>query len=96
MKRILLIVTIALIVILSPEHSIAQNQQNRAAARINDLRLASYVTSRTVEKIATDPALRTKARQTIRRMGLTKLYLEVSEDQFEQEFKNNLHFCHPR
>jgi hypothetical protein len=41
------------------------------------LRLASYVTSQEVEQFATDPAVRTKALQTIRHMGITKLYLEV-------------------
>jgi len=60
-----------------PGHATAQTQQDKAQARINDLRLASYVTSREVEQLATDPAVRTKALQTIRRMGITKLYLEV-------------------
>ncbi len=60
-----------------PGHSVAQTQQDKAVARVNDLRLASYVTSRQVEQLATDPAVRTKALQTIRRMGITKLYLEV-------------------
>jgi hypothetical protein len=54
-----------------------QRQHDRAVARINDLRLSSYVTSRQVEQLAVDPAVRTKALQTIRRMGITKLYLEV-------------------
>ena len=60
-----------------PGYSAAQAQQDKAGARVNDLRLASYVTSRQVEQLATDPAVRTKALQTIRRMGITKLYLEV-------------------
>ena len=60
-----------------PVHSAAQNQQDKARARINDLRLASYVTSRQVEQLATNPDVRTKVRQTIRQMGITKLYLEV-------------------
>ena len=77
MKHIVFISTIALTAITWPGHSAAQTQQDKAATRVNDLRLASYVTSRTVERLATDPAVRTKARQTIRRMGITKLYLEV-------------------
>ena len=60
-----------------PGYSAAQTQQDKAGARVNDLRLASYVTSREVEQLATDPNVRTKAKQTIRRMGITKLYLEV-------------------
>jgi hypothetical protein len=60
-----------------PGYSAAQTQQDKARARVNDLRLASYVTSQEVEQFATDPAVRTKALQTIRHMGITKLYLEV-------------------
>jgi hypothetical protein len=44
---------------------------------VKDLRLSSYVTSRQVERLATNQDVRAKAVQTIRRMGLTKLYLEV-------------------
>jgi hypothetical protein len=54
-----------------------QTQYDKAVARVNDLRLSSYVTSQQVEQLAIDPAVRTKALQTIRRMGITKLYLEV-------------------
>jgi hypothetical protein len=39
--------------------------------------LSSYVTSQEVEQLATDPVMRTNALQTIQRMGITKLYLEV-------------------
>ena len=77
MKHILLISTIALTAMLRPGYSVAQTQQDKAGARINDLRLASYITSRQVEQLATDPDVRTKALRTIRHMGLTKLYLEV-------------------
>jgi hypothetical protein len=73
MKHIVLICTIALTAMVWPGHSVAQTQQDKAVARVNDLRLASYVTSRQVEQLATDPAVRTKALQTIRRMGITKL-----------------------
>jgi len=77
MKHAVLICTIALTAMVQPGYSAAQTQQDKAQARVNDLRLASYVTSRTVEQLATDPAVRTKALQTIQRMGITKLYLEV-------------------
>ena len=59
-----------------PCQSFAQ-QQDKALERVNDLRLSSYVTSRQVEQLATNQEVRTKALQTIRQMGLTKLYLEV-------------------
>ncbi len=49
----------------------------KTRVRKNDLRLASYVTSHHVEQLATDEAVRTRAWETIRRMGLTKIYLEV-------------------
>ncbi|MGB2865529.1 MAG: hypothetical protein WBC05_19520 [Sedimentisphaerales bacterium] len=77
MKHTLLICTIALTAMVWPGHSAAQTQQDKAGLRVNDLRLASYVTSRQVEQLATDQAVRTKALQTIRHMGITKLYLEV-------------------
>jgi len=77
MKHIGLICTIALSAMLLSGQSIASTQEEKAVAHVNDLRLSSYVTSRTVEKLATDSNLRTKAMQTIQRMGLTKLYLEV-------------------
>lgn len=77
MRHAVLIGTIALTAMIQPGHSAAQTQQDKTRARVNDLRLASYVTSRQVEQLATDPAVRTKALQTIRRIGLTKLYLEV-------------------
>ena len=41
------------------------------------LRMASYATSRHVEQLATDEAIRTQAWSTIRRFGITKLYVEV-------------------
>jgi hypothetical protein len=77
MKYIVLIFTITLSATLMSGRSIARTQDDKTIARVNDLRLSSYVTSRTVEKLATDSAVRTKATQTIQRMGLTKLYLEV-------------------
>jgi len=77
MKHILLICTIVLSAMFQSSRLVAQSQQDKATARVNDLRLASYVTSRQVEQLATDSVVRNKAMQTIRRMGFTKLYLEV-------------------
>ena len=77
MKHFLLIGTITLLAMFQPGRSIAKSQQNKAAARVNDLRLASYATSRQVEQLAINQDVRTKALLTIKRMGLTKLYLEV-------------------
>jgi hypothetical protein len=77
MKYVFLISTIALTAILLPEQSFAQMLQDKAAARVNDLRLSSYVTSRHVELLATNQDVRASATQTIQRMGITKLYLEV-------------------
>ena len=44
---------------------------------MGELRFSSYATSRHVEQIATDEAVRARAWETIRRMGITKLYVEV-------------------
>ena len=77
MKYAVLIGTIALTAMFRPGYSAAQTQQDKAGARVNDLRFASYVTSRQVEQLATNQDVRTKALQTIKRMGITKLYLEV-------------------
>jgi len=44
---------------------------------MSDLRFGAYATSRQVEQLATDEAVRTRAWKTIRRMGITKLYIEV-------------------
>jgi len=77
MKHALLINTIALTAIVPPDQSVAQMLQDKAAAHVYDLRLSSYVTSRQVEQLATNRDVRSKATQTIRRMGLTKLYLEI-------------------
>jgi hypothetical protein len=77
MKYAVLIFTTALTAIFEPGPSFAQTQQDKALERVDDLRLSSYVTSRQVEQLAIDPTVRIKATQTIKRMGLTKLYLEV-------------------
>jgi len=48
-----------------------------ARSRMSDLRLGSYATSQQVEQLATDEAFRIRAWEAIRRMGITKLYVEV-------------------
>jgi len=53
------------------------NQWHKAAARVDDLRLGCYATSRQVQSLATDEAFRTRAWETLQRIGITKLYLEV-------------------
>jgi hypothetical protein len=52
-------------------------QLEKARGRLADLRLSSYATARQVEQLADDAAFRERAWETIERMGLTKLYLEV-------------------
>ncbi len=44
---------------------------------MGDLRFSSYATSRHVEQLATNQAIRARAWETIQRMGITKLYVEV-------------------
>jgi len=41
------------------------------------MRFSSYATSRQVEQLATDETIRIRAWNTIQRMGITKLYIEV-------------------
>ena len=55
----------------------AQGQVDKARARMGDLRFSSYATSRHVEQLATYEAVRARAWDTIQRMGITKLYIEV-------------------
>lgn len=50
---------------------------DKARTRLDDLRLGSYATSHQVQRLATDAAARHRAWETIRRMGITRLYLEV-------------------
>jgi hypothetical protein len=76
-KRTILLGAFLLVVTILFKDSGAQIQQEKAGTRQGDLRVASYTTSRHVEQLATDETVRTKAWQTIRRMGLTKLYIEV-------------------
>jgi hypothetical protein len=52
-------------------------QLEKARGHLDDLRLSSYATARQVEQLADDAAFRERAWETIQRMGLTKLYLEV-------------------
>jgi hypothetical protein len=77
MKRTLLICIAALTVIPRAGVCSGQKQYDKAVECVNDLRLSSYVTSRQVEQLAVDPEVRDKALQTIRRMGITKLYIEA-------------------
>jgi hypothetical protein len=63
--------------ILLPGYCAAATQLEKAKARMADLRFASYATSHQVEQLATDEEARTRARQTIQRFGITKLYIEV-------------------
>lgn len=57
--------------------SFAQDQYEKAKSRLDALRLASYATSHQVEQIATDGGFRARVRETLRRMGITRLYVEV-------------------
>ena len=74
-KPVALISAIALIAMSFSGHCTARGQLAKARARRGDLRLGSYATSRQVEQLATDEAVRTRAWKTIQRMGITKLYI---------------------
>ena len=77
MRSAALISVIVLIIVNISSHCSAQSQLKKAQARMGELRFSSYATSRHVEQIATDEAVRARAWETIRRMGITKLYVEV-------------------
>ncbi len=77
MKPTALISAIALVIVNISSHCPAQSQLDKARARMSDLRFSSYATSRHVEQLATDEAVRARAWETIQRMGITKLYIEV-------------------
>jgi len=76
-KPAALIIAIALVIVNISSYCSAQSQLEKAQARMGDLRFSSYTTSRHVEQLATDEAVRARAWQTIQRMGITKLYVEV-------------------
>jgi hypothetical protein len=76
-KRAVLIGAIVLIATILSGHCTARTGQEKARARMSDLRFGSYATSRQVEQLATNEAVRTRAWKTIQRMGITKLYIEV-------------------
>ncbi len=76
-KRAALIAAMTFGAILLPRYCAAATQLEKAKARMGDLRFASYATSQQVEQLATDKEARTRAWQTIERMGITKLYIEV-------------------
>ena len=77
MKRVVLIGPIVLTAMIMSGYSAAWTQQEKAQARMGDLRFGSYTTSRHVEQFATNEVVRARAWKTIQRMGITKLYLEV-------------------
>ncbi|NQV35063.1 MAG: hypothetical protein HQ515_20380, partial [Phycisphaeraceae bacterium] len=62
-----------LMTMLGLTHTLSAKQSEPSKA----LHMASYATSRHVEQLATDEAIRTQAWSTIRRFGITKLYVEV-------------------
>ena len=72
-----MISAIALVIMSISSRCSAQDQLYKARAQMGDLRFSSYATSRHVEQLATDETLRGRAWETIRRMGITKLYVEV-------------------
>ncbi len=76
-KRAALIAAMTFGAILLPKYCAAATQLEKAKARMGDLRFASYATSHQVEQLATDKEARTRAWETIARMGITKLYIEV-------------------
>ena len=77
MKPAALISAIAIIVMNISGYCSARSQLEKARVRMDDLRFGSYATSRHVEQLATDEAVRNRAWDTIRSMGITKLYIEV-------------------
>jgi len=76
-KPVVLVSAIALIATNFSGHSAAGTQLEKARARVGDLRFGSYATSRQVEQLATDKAVRIRTWNTIQRMGITKFYIEV-------------------
>lgn len=56
---------------------VARTQNEKARERLDALRFATYATSHQVEQITVDEAFRTRVEDTLRRMGITKLYVEV-------------------
>lgn len=77
MKRVALTDFALLLAMILCGRAGAQTQLENARLRVDDLRLASYATSHHVEQLATDEAARMRAWDAIRRLGLTKVYLEV-------------------
>ena len=76
-KRAVLVAAAIFGAVLSPGFCTAATLLERARARMGDLRFASYATSQQVEQLAADKEPRTRAWDTISRMGVTKLYIEV-------------------
>ena len=72
------VVFLSVIVVWSGSGSFAgQSQLDKARARIDDLRFEVYATSRQVEAARNRQATRRRAWSVIRRMGITKVYVEV-------------------
>lgn len=74
--RITLLLAAGVLAVLQAR-SFAQDQYEKAKSRLDALRFSSYATSHHVEQIATDEDFRTRVRETLRRMGITRLYVEV-------------------
>ena len=77
-SRFLSVSVVFVSVVCSGDSSVAeQGQFEKARARMNDLRFEVYATSQQVTDLANDEAARTRAWQVIRKMGITKVYVEV-------------------
>ncbi len=76
MRRVAMTAIAVLLTILSGRTA-AEPQLDKARARAGDLRFGSYATSRHVERLATDEVARDRGWETIQRMGITRLFLEV-------------------
>lgn len=73
-----LIIRVAMLLTISVSVSLAgEDQWQRARSRAGDLRFAVYATSAQVESLARDEAIRAQAWNAIRRMGITKVFVEV-------------------
>ncbi len=77
MVRVVVFVVLSTAASLMATDCAAQSQMENARARMDDLRLEVYATSRLVEQLAQQEAVRQRAWATIQRMGITKVYLEV-------------------
>jgi len=67
----------AVLICFAAEWAKAGEMYETARARINDLRLSTYVVASTAEELAEDEALRSKAVGVLRELGISKVYLEI-------------------